>query len=114
MSRSGLTDDELDAMYSALADASRRRIVAALTQGEATVKELAAPFDTTLQAISQHIQVLERAGLISRRRYRQTRPCRLEPDALAAATQWIDAQRQLWTDRSDRLEQHLDHVQAEK
>jgi DNA-binding transcriptional ArsR family regulator len=101
------TDDQLDAMYAALADRTRRGILASLTAGEATVTELAAPFDASLQSISQHVQVLERAGLISRRKYRQTRPCRLEPDALRAATGWIEKQRRLWEARSDRLDRHL-------
>lgn len=107
-------DDQLDAMYAALADRTRRSIVARLTKGEATVNDLAEPFDMSLQAVSQHIQVLERAGLISRTRRRQTRPCRLEADTLRSATEWIDRQRVLWERRLDRLEGHLDTVQRQR
>jgi DNA-binding transcriptional ArsR family regulator len=109
-----VAEDRLDATYAALGDRTRRRILARLANGEATVNELAAPFDMTLQAVSQHIRVLERAGLISRTRERQTRPCRLEPDALRVATEWIDQQQQLWTDRLDQLEQHLQHLQQDR
>ena len=85
-----------------------------LTAGEATVTELAAPFDASLQSISQHVHILERAGLISRRKYRQTRPCRLKPEALSKATDWIEEQRQLWEGRFDRLEEHLEVLQRDK
>ena len=107
------SDEDLDAMFAALADRTRRSIVAQLTHGEATVNELAAPFAMSLQAVSRHIQVLERAGLISRGRHRQTRPCRLDADALAVATDWIDRQRREWTDRLDRLDQHLNDLQRQ-
>jgi|SRR5947207_14851855 len=109
-----LSDDDLDVMFAALADPTRRSIVAHLTTGDATVNELAAPFAMSVQAVSKHIQVLERAGLISRSRLRQTRPCRLEPDALRAATNWIDEQRKVWTERFDRLEQHPRHPQPNR
>src|SRR3712207_528301 len=79
--------------------------------GEATVKELAEPYAMTLQAVSQHIRVLERSGLISQGRDRQTRPCRLEPAALEAAVSWIEGSRRTWSDRMDRLEMHLAHLQ---
>src|SRR6476646_275661 len=101
------SDDDLDAMFAALADPTRRSIVAHLTRGDATVNELAEPFAISVQAVSRHIQVLERAGLISRGRHRQTRPCRLEADALRAATDWIEDQRRVWSERFDRLDQHL-------
>ena len=104
-------DERLDAMFAALADRTRRDIVARLSGGEATVKELAAPYAMTLQAVSQHIGVLERCGLVSRGRHRQTRPCRLEPEALEAAESWIEQSRRTWTERMDRLEAHLAHVQ---
>jgi DNA-binding transcriptional ArsR family regulator len=107
------SDDDLDAMFAALADPTRRSIVAHLTRGDATVNELAAPFAMSVQAVSRHIQVLERSGLISRGRHRQTRPCRLEPEALRAATEWIDRQRQEWSDRFDRLDQHLEDLQSD-
>lgn len=109
-----LDPDDLDAMFAALADPTRRSIVAHLTKGEATVNELAEPFDMTVQAVSRHIRVLERAGLISRGRHRQTRPCRLEPDALRTATDWIDDQRRVWTERLDRLDQHLTEIQRDR
>src|SRR5258708_11318071 len=96
-----LTDDDLDAMFAALADPTRRSIVAHLTRGEATVNELAEPFAMSVQAVSRHIQVLERAGLVSRGRHRQTRPCQLQPQALRTATAWIDEQRRNWTTRPD-------------
>jgi len=107
-------DEQLDAMFAALADPTRRSIVAHLTKGEATVNELAEPFAMSLQAVSRHIQVLERAGLISRSRLRQTRPCRLELDAFRAATDWIDDQRRVWSERLDRLGQHLTDLQEGK
>lgn len=103
-------DDRLDAMFAALADRTRRDIVARLSKGEATVKELAAPYSMSLQAVSQHIGVLERCGLVSRSRHRQTRPCRLEPQALEAAVSWIEESRRVWGERMDRLETHLAHL----
>jgi DNA-binding transcriptional ArsR family regulator len=110
-----ITDDErLDAMFAALADRTRRDIVTRLGEGEATVKDLAAPYAMSLQAVSQHIRVLERCGLISRGRDRQTRPCRLEPVALEIAASWIEESRRLWAERMDGLETHLAHLQAGK
>ena len=106
-----LDDARLDAMFAALADRTRRDIVRRLGSGEATVGELAAPYAMSLQAVSQHIQVLERCGLVSRGRHRQSRPCRLEPEALEAAVTWIEQSRRTWTERMDRLEQHLDRIQ---
>jgi DNA-binding transcriptional ArsR family regulator len=107
-----LTDDErLDATFAALADHTRRDIVARLSEGEATVGELAAPYAMSLQAVSQHIRVLERCGLVSRGRHRQTRPCRLEPQALEAAVSWIEESRRAWSERMDRLETHLARLQ---
>jgi DNA-binding transcriptional ArsR family regulator len=104
---------DLDAMFAALADPTRRSIVAHLTEGEATVNELAEPFAMSLQAVSRHIQVLERAGLISRGRHRQTRPCRLELDAFRNATDWIEEQRRIWSERLDRLGEHLTDIQRD-
>lgn len=106
-----LVDDQLDAMFAALADRTRRDIVARLAQGEATVNALAAPYPMSLQAVSQHIGVLERSGLVSRGRHRQTRPCRLEPEALEAAVSWIEGSRRAWAERMDRLELHLARLQ---
>ncbi|TFV86564.1 metalloregulator ArsR/SmtB family transcription factor [Blastococcus sp. CT_GayMR16] len=104
-------DQRLDAMFAALADRTRRDIVARLSEGEATVKELAAPYAMTMQAVSQHIRVLERCGLISRGRHRQSRPCRLEPRALETAVSWMEESRRAWAERMDRLESHLARLQ---
>ena len=104
-------DERLDAVFAALADRTRREIVARLSEGEATVKELAAPHAMSLQAVSQHIGVLERCGLVSRGRQRQTRPCRLEPQALESAMSWIDESRRTWSEWMDRLEAHLARLQ---
>lgn len=105
-------DQQLDALFAALSDRTRRGIVARLSEGEATVKELAEPYAMSMQAISQHIRVLERSGMISQGRHRQTRPCRLEPAALEAALSWIEESRRVWSDRMDRLETHLSRVQG--
>jgi DNA-binding transcriptional ArsR family regulator len=107
-----LDDVRLDAMFAALADRTRRDIVARLSRGEATVKELAAPYPMSLQAVSQHIGVLERSGLVTRGRHRQTRPCRLDPEALDAAVSWIEESRRAWAERMDRLEEHLARLQG--
>src|SRR3954465_12362089 len=101
-----MDDERLDAMFAALADRTRRDIVARLSEGEATVKELAAPYATSLQAVSQHIRVLGRGGLVSRGRRRETRPCRVEPQALEAAESWIEQSRRAWAERMDRLDAH--------
>jgi DNA-binding transcriptional ArsR family regulator len=106
-----IDDEQLDAMFAALADRTRRDIVSRLSSGEATVTELAAPYAMSVQAVSQHIGVLERCGLVSRSRHRQTRPCRLEPQALEAAVSWIEESRQAWAERMDRLESHLARLQ---
>ena len=106
-----LDDERLDAVFAALADRTRRDIVARLTRGEATVNELAAPYAMSVQAVSQHIGVLERCGVVSRGRHRQTRPCRLEPEALGTAVSWLEESRRAWTERMDRLEAHLARLQ---
>jgi len=98
----------LDRVFSALADPTRRRIVARLARGEATVMELAAPFKLAQPSVSKHIKVLERAGLVSRSRHAQTRPCRLEPAPLRAAMEWTGSYRMLWEDSFDRLSDFLD------
>ena len=95
-----MEDQRLDALFTALSDRTRRDIVARLSAGEATVKELAEPYDMSMQAVSQHLGVLERSGLISRGRHRQTRPCRLEPAALDAAFSWIEESRRAWSQRT--------------
>jgi DNA-binding transcriptional ArsR family regulator len=102
---------QLDATFTALADPTRRAIVARLAEGDATVNELAAPFAMTLPAISKHLKVLERCGLISRSRRAQFRPCRLERAALDAAVDWIEENRRIWTERFDQLDQHLRDIQ---
>ncbi len=109
--QSTLEGERLDAVFMALSDGTRRDIVARLSAGEATVKELAEPYPMTMQAVSQHIQVLERCGLVSRGRHRQSRPCRLEPGALEAAVGWIEESRRVWSQRMDRLETHLTALQ---
>jgi DNA-binding transcriptional ArsR family regulator len=106
-------DQRLDALFTALSDRTRRDIVSRLSTGEATVKELAEPYAMSMQAVSQHIRVLERSGLISQGRHRQTRPCRLEPVALEAALSWIEESRRTWSDRMDRLETHLASLQEQ-
>jgi DNA-binding transcriptional ArsR family regulator len=106
-----LEAEQLDALFMALGDRTRRDIVARLSAGEATVKELAEHYDMSMQAVSQHIQVLERSGLVSRGRHRQTRPCRLEPDRLEAAASWIEQSRRVWAERMDQLESRLAQLQ---
>jgi DNA-binding transcriptional ArsR family regulator len=105
---------DLSAVFSALADPTRRAILARLSQGEAPVKELAAPFDLSGPAITKHLNVLERAGLISRSRDAQMRPCRLEPEALAPAAQWMEQYRAMWEERLDRLDAYLKSAPAPK
>jgi DNA-binding transcriptional ArsR family regulator len=105
--------EQLNGMFAALADPTRRDIVIRLAQADATVNELAARYSMSLQAVSQHIAVLERCGLISRGRHRQTRPCRLEPQALESAVSWMEASRQAWAERMDRLDAHLTDLQRE-
>jgi DNA-binding transcriptional ArsR family regulator len=102
----------LSTLFSALADPTRRAILARLSAGEAPVKDLAAPFGLSGAAITKHLHVLERAGLISRGREGQMRPCRLEPRALAPAADWIDQYRVLWEERLDRLDAYLKTVAA--
>jgi DNA-binding transcriptional ArsR family regulator len=102
----------LDATFAALADPTRRAILARLARGEASVGELAAPFAMTQPAVSKHLKVLERAGLISRSRERQRRPCRLEPRSLAEATGWLESYRELWEGRFRRLDALLDEIKA--
>ena len=106
-----MIDYSLDKAFAALADPTRRAILARLATGEATVNELAEPFEITLQAVSKHLKVLERSGLISRGRAAQFRPCNLEAAPLDAAIGWIEQHRQVWQDRFDRLEQHLRNIQ---
>ena len=106
-----MADDPLSSTFAALADPTRRAILARLAEGEATVSELAEPFAMTLQAISKHLKVLERAGLIVRGKDAQWRPCRLESAPLEGASAWIDANRKIWNDRLDQLDRHLHQLQ---
>jgi DNA-binding transcriptional ArsR family regulator len=102
-----MTPDTLNKAFAALADPTRRAIVARLVSGEATVNELAAPFDMTQPSISKHLKVLERAGLISRGRAAQTRPCRLEAAPLKEVASWMALYRNVWEDSFDRLDTFL-------
>lgn len=103
---------DLDAVFAALADPTRRAILARLAAGEASVTELAAPFDMSQPAISKHLKVLERAGLVSRGRDAQRRPCRIEAQPLAEATEWLERYREVWEGRFERLDALLDEMQA--
>jgi DNA-binding transcriptional ArsR family regulator len=106
------TSAQLDRTFAALADPTRRAILARLAHdGEATVNELAEPFPFSVQAISKHLKVLERAGLITRGRAAQLRPSRLESQPLREATDWLEQYRQIWEGRLDRLTLHLDDMQ---
>jgi DNA-binding transcriptional ArsR family regulator len=104
---SDMAVDQLTPTFAALADPTRRAILARLAEGEATVNQLAEPFPITLQAVSKHLKVLERAGLIARGRSRQLRPSRLQGAALKEVADWVAAYRRFWDDSSDRLAEHL-------
>jgi DNA-binding transcriptional ArsR family regulator len=106
-----LTTVQLDRTFAALADPTRRAILARLADGEATVTELAQPFAMTMPAVSKHLKVLERAGLITRGRTAQWRPCRLEPTPLAEAVDWLERYRMFFEGSYDRLEAHLRRMQ---
>jgi DNA-binding transcriptional ArsR family regulator len=103
--------DQLSVTFAALADPTRRAIIARLSKGEATVNELAEPFDMSLPAVSKHLRVLERAGLVSRGRTAQWRPARLEAIPLAAASGWIEDYRAFWSTSFDALAEHLKQLQ---
>ncbi len=109
-----MSQNDLDLTFHALADPTRRAILARLALGEATVNELAEPFAISLPAISKHLKVLERAGLITRGRDAQFRPCRLETDSLKEAYDWIDRYREHWEERFDRLAEYLNDLQRER
>jgi len=100
-------NDPLSSTFAALADPTRRAILARLALGETSVTELAKPFEMSMPAVSKHLKVLERAGLIARSREAQSRPCRLEPGPLKEAAGWIEAYRQFWEASLDRLEDYL-------
>ncbi|MEK8105941.1 metalloregulator ArsR/SmtB family transcription factor [Micromonospora sp. M12] len=102
-----MTADPVSAVFAALADPTRRAILARLATGAATVNELAAPFPISLQAISKHLGVLERAGLIVRTREAQWRRCRIDPAPLRTLAEWVDQYRRLWDDRYDTLDDYL-------
>ncbi|MBD2212987.1 winged helix-turn-helix transcriptional regulator [Calothrix sp. FACHB-156] len=108
-----MSTDQLSVTFAALADPTRRAILAHLAKGEASVTELAQPFEMSLPAISKHLKVLERAGLIARGREAQWRPCRLEAQALKEAADWIEQYRQFWEQNLDRLDEYLQQLQAE-
>ena len=106
-----MTVDQLSTTFAALADPTRRAILARLAEGEATVNQLAEPFPITLQAVSKHLKVLERAGLIARARNAQLRPSRLQGAALKDAADWLAEYRRFWEESFDRLEEHLREIQ---
>jgi DNA-binding transcriptional ArsR family regulator len=103
--------DPLSATFAALADPTRRAILARLATGEASVSELAEPFDMSLPAVSKHLKVLERAGLITQTRSAQWRPCRLRAEPLEDVTEWLERYRRFWEESFDRLEEHLREMQ---
>ena len=105
--------DTLSSTFSALADPTRRAILARLAEGERTVTELAEPFAISLPAVSKHLKVLERAHLIERGRAAQWRPCKLAPEPLKDASTWLDQYKQFWEDRFDRLDTYLKDLQKD-
>ncbi|HMM13868.1 MAG TPA: metalloregulator ArsR/SmtB family transcription factor [Parvibaculum sp.] len=109
-----MSTDRLSSTFSALSDPTRRAILARLSLGEASVSELAKPFEMSLPAISKHLKVLERAGLISRGRDAQMRPCRIAPGALKEAADWIEHYRRFWEQSFDRLDDYLREIQAKE
>jgi DNA-binding transcriptional ArsR family regulator len=106
--------DTLSVTLSALADPTRRAILARLAKGETTVNEIAKPFDISLPAVSRHLKVLEGAGLISRGREAQWRPCRLEPRALKAVDNWLSRYRRFWTESFDKMDAYLAELKAKE
>lgn len=109
-----MTTDHLSHTFAALADPTRRAILARLAEGEASVTDLAEPFEMSLPAVSKHLKVLERAGLIARGKEAQWRPCRLKPAAMKEAADWIEHYRKFWTESLDRLEDYLREQQKPK
>jgi DNA-binding transcriptional ArsR family regulator len=109
-----MTTDQLDRTFAALADPTRRAILARLASGEATVTELAAPFEISLPAVSKHLKVLERAGLIVRARERQWRPARLEATPLRDVAVWAETYRRFWEQRYDRLDEYLEELKGRR
>lgn len=109
-----MTPDRLSTTFSALADPTRRAILARLISGEASVTELAEPFEMSMPAVSKHLKVLERAGLIARGREAQWRPCRIEAGPLKDVADWVDHYRQFWTESFDRLDDYLHKLQTKE
>jgi DNA-binding transcriptional ArsR family regulator len=109
-----VANDQLSVTFAALADPTRRAILARLAQGEASVTELAKPFDLSLPGISKHLKVLQRAGLITQGRNAQWRPCRLEPGRLREASEWVGEYRQFWDERVQRLDDLLQDLIKER
>ena len=107
-----MPEDPLSTTFAALADPTRRALLARLAEGEATVGELAEPVAMTLQAISKRLKVLGRAGLVVRGKDAQWRPCRLESAPLERASEWIEGNRKIWNDRLDQLDRHLQQLQT--
>jgi DNA-binding transcriptional ArsR family regulator len=105
------TIDELTVVFAALADPTRRAMLNRLRSGESTLNELAVPFDMSVQAVSQHLKVLERAGLVSRSQVAQTRPARLAPGALRAVNSWIEGYREFWETSFERLDEYVEELQ---
>jgi len=106
--------DQLSSTFAALADPTRRAIVARLATGECSVTELAEPFEMSMPAVSKHLRVLEKAGLSARRREAQRRPCRLEPGPLKDVADWAERYRSIWEQRFDRLEAYLHELKAKE
>jgi DNA-binding transcriptional ArsR family regulator len=111
MSRMTAPTDDLSLTFAALADPTRRAILARLARGEATVNELAEPFDLKLPTVSKHLKVLQRAGLVSQGRKAQWRPCRLEADRLKEVADWVEQYRGVWEERFGQLDQYLHDLQ---
>ena len=114
MVRQNISPDRLSAVFSALADPTRRAILGRLASGQVAVNELAAPFKMTLPAVSKHLKVLERAGLIERGREAQWRPCRLHAAPLKDANDWIEHYRRFWEESFDRLDEYLKELQQKE
>ena len=109
-----MSADQLSTTFAALADPTRRAILARLLSGECSVTELAEPFDMSMPAVSKHLRVLERAGLIARRREAQWRRCRIEAGPLKEVATWAERYRHIWEERLDRLDKYLQHVKAKE
>ena len=109
-----MSPDHLSTTFAALADPTRRAILARLSTGEATVTDLAEPFEMSMPAISKHLKVLERAGLVARSREAQWRPCRIDAAPLKDVAEWVENYRRIWEQRLDRLDDYLRELQAKE